>query len=173
MMLAACAKKETRARLLSEEEYRKLAQPGPAIGRAEFVSPVQLLPDPARYSGHRVVLAGIWTSGFEHSFLNLENAAQDFWIWVDADWTKIDGPAGDFTRRKEREVRSKPDHNGRLSYRILAEGTFYYRDSDLTNGPRGFGHMSISPGYFLIDRLFQFDPVAEEQMRSPVPTPGK
>lgn len=172
-MLAACAKKETRAMLRSEEEYRKLDQPGPAVGRADFVSPVQLLPDPSRYSGQRVILAGIWSSGFEHSFLNLENAAQDFWIWVDADWAKIDGPAGDFTHRKEKEEKAKPDQNGHVSYRILAEGTFYYREPKFPDGPLGFGHMSVSPGYFLMDRLFQFDPVEEEPNQPAQPTRGK
>lgn len=160
--VTACAKKEKRAQLLSDEEYRQLAQPGAAAGRAEFVSPVELLPYPENYNGRRIILAGVWSSGFEHSHLNLENAAQDFWIWVEADWPKIDGPMGDFTRRKERANMAKPDHNGHVSYRIVAEGTFYYRNSKLTNGPPGFGHMSVSPGYFLIDRLFQFDPLDSE-----------
>jgi hypothetical protein len=162
VMLTACAKKETRAKLHSDEEYRKLEQPGPAAGRAELVSPVELLPDPAKFSGRRVVLAGIWSAGFEHSLLNLENSAQDFWIWVDADWAKIDGPAGDFAHSKEKKEKAKPDHNGHVSYRILAEGTFYYREPKFPDGPLGFGHMSISPGYFIIDRLFRFDPVDEE-----------
>lgn len=169
--IVACAKKENRAQLRSDEEYRKLDQPGPAAGRrAEFVSPVALLPDPAKYSGKRVILEGVWSSGFEHSNLDLENSAQDFRIWVDVDWSKVDGPMGDFSRRKEREEKgetAKADRHGYVAQHIVAEGTFYYRKASIEDGVPGFGHMSGSPGYFLIDRLFQYDP--EERNAQPTP----
>lgn len=148
-IITACAKKERRTQM-SEEAFLKLLQPGPAAGRAEFVSPVDLIPDPVKYHGRRVILSGVWTYGFEHSQLDLENSAQDFWIWVDADWSVIDQPGGDFSHRKEddREVRS--DKNGYVAHRTVAEGTFYYRKVDLRAGMPGFGHMGVSNGYFLI-----------------------
>jgi hypothetical protein len=157
LSFTACVKKEE-SMAVSQEELSKLALPGPAVGRIEYVSPVAIIPDPARYHGKRVILSGIWTTGFEHSVLDLENSAQEFTIWVDADWSKIDAPMGDFSHRKEREDEAKPDQNGLISHHIVAEGTFYYRKADLKAGISGFGHMSVSDGYFLIDRLFQFDP---------------
>lgn len=142
---------------LSDEELSKLTQPGPAYGRAEFVSPVSIIPDPSKYHGKRVILAGIWTAGFEHSMLDLENNAQDFGIWVDADWSKIDQPMGDFSRQRDKEVATL-DQNGHVAHHIVAEGTFYYRKAHLAGGIPGFGHMGVSDAYFLIDRLFRFDP---------------
>ena len=68
--LTACAKKESNVRLY-EQEQLMLAQPGPVSGRAEAVTPVALIREPGKYSGKRVIMAGIWTSGFEHSFLDL------------------------------------------------------------------------------------------------------
>lgn len=169
--LTGCAKKEQRVQL-SEEAFNKLVLPGPAAGRAEFVSPVELIPDPAKYHGKRVILSGIWTAGFEHSMLDLENTAQDFWIWVDADWSKIDQPLGDFSRRKEDEGEETFDKNGYLAHRIVAEGTFYYRKADLKAGIYGFGHMSVSDGYFLIDRLFEFERYEKKKPnQAPEPKP--
>lgn len=161
-IITACAKKERRAQM-SEEAFLKLVQPGPAAGRAEFVSPVDLIPDPAKYHGRRVILSGVWTIGFEHSQLDLENSAQDFWIWVDADWSAIDQPGGDFSRRKDDDREVEFDKNGYVAHRIVAEGTFYYRKVDLRAGRSGFGHMGVSNGYFLIDRLLQFEPYERKE----------
>jgi len=96
----ACAKRIPNANLAQQEDL-KLAPPGPAPGRAEFVTPVAIIPDPSKYHSKRIILAGIWKTGFEHSLLDLENSAQDFGIWVDADWRKIDQPMGDFSLRGE------------------------------------------------------------------------
>src|SRR5215212_3932248 len=142
--LTSCSPKKDHGRL-SDEEFLKLAQPGPAPGRAEFVSPVELISHPTTFHGKRVVLSGIWTVGFEHSMLEFEDQPQKFWIWVDLDWSKIDGPMGDFTRRKEASRTGSHDF---ISHRVVAEGTFYYREIGSNTSVPGFGHMSVSPGYF-------------------------
>jgi hypothetical protein len=160
-IFGGCSKKESQTHL-SDEEFLRLVQPGPAPGRAEFVSPVALIPDPARYHGKRIILSGIWRTGFELSVLDLENKAQGFWIWVDADWKRIDETNGDLSSRKERGDEAKPDSNGHTSHRILAEGSFYFRKQDSKTSAPGFGHMNASEGYFLIDRLFRFAPYENE-----------
>ena len=143
-----------------EEEYRKMV--APVAGRAEFVSAVALITDPSKYNGRRVILSGIWTVGFEDSLLDLENSAQNFWIWVEPDWDKINEPMGDFSHRKEREEETKRAQSGHWSFRIVAEGTFRYKKFDPNGMITGFGHMGCSDGFFLFDRLFEFEECQNE-----------
>jgi hypothetical protein len=154
--------------LAHEEEYRKMTEA--ATGRAEFVVPSELVSALAKYDSKRVILAGIWSQGFEHSSLRFEGVAQDFWIWVDVDRSKIDGPMGDFSGRKKQEDDPKRDQNGHLSYRIVAEGTFHFHRRD-RGALFGYGHMGVAEGYFLVDRLFEFEWTEKEPNQTPEPTP--
>ena len=140
--------------LAQDAEYRKATEA--AGGRAEFVAAAELVSAPAKYDGRRVILEGTWSSGFEHSSLRFEGIAQNFWIWVDVDWSKVDAPKGDFSARKKNEDAPKPDQNGHVSRRITAEGTFHYRHRD-KGALFGYGHMGVAEGYFLIDRMFEFE----------------
>ena len=139
----------------AEAAFRK--KTAPAEGRAEFVSSAALMSDPAKYDGQRVILSGIWIVGFETSNLEIQNKNQNPDIWVEADWNKIDEPMGDFSRRKEMENPLKLDQNGFMSFQIVAEGTFHYRRRDAAQPLSGFGHMGVAEGFFLIDRLFEWN----------------
>ena len=152
----------TKRSLAQDEEYRKATKV--ADGRAEFVTAANLVSAPAKYDGKRVILEGIWSSGFEHSSLRFDGIQQNFWIWVDADWSKVDAPKGDFSPRNKNEDTPKPDQNGHVSRRITAEGTFHYRHRD-GDSLFGYGHMGVAEGHFLIDRLFEFEWIEENPTR--------
>ena len=135
------------------EEYRKMIEA--AEGRTEFVSATDLMASPSKYDGKRIILAGVWSQGFELSSLGFQGVAQVFAIWVTADWSKIDSPMGDFSNRKKNKEEPKPYQKWGGSYYIVAEGTFHYRRHD-KDTLSGYGHMGFSEGYFLIDRLFEW-----------------
>jgi hypothetical protein len=153
--------------LAHEEKFRKMTEA--AVGRAEYVAPSDLVSSPATYDGKRVILAGIWSQGFEHSLLRFEGVAQDFWIWVDLDQSKVDGLMGDFSNRKKREDGPERDQNGHVSHSIVAEGTFHFHRRDRET-LFGYGHMGVAEGYFLIDRLLEFEWTEKEPNQSPEPT---
>jgi hypothetical protein len=147
-------------RLRTKEE--KALRYAPAQGRIEFVPGSDLISDPTKYNGRRVILSGVWYTGFELSNLTLDADAGALDIWVDVNWDKIGEPLGDFSRRKETKE-EKFDDNGRILRRIVAEGTFFYRKPPYENGLPGFGHMGASNALFLIDRLYQWESLSEKE----------
>jgi hypothetical protein len=42
-------------------------------------------------------------------------------------------------------------------WRIIAEGTFFYQEN------AGFGHLGGSKGFFLVDRIYQREPINEKE----------
>jgi hypothetical protein len=152
---------------LEEDRWQKDAAHVP--GRAPFVTAVDLITDPERYNGTRVILSGVWKVGFEDSSLDLENAAQYFWIWVEPDWLRIDEPLGDLSRRTQNEHQTR-GNQGSILFRIVAEGSFKFRKNSIPRELDGFGHMGVFEGLFIIDRLFQFEvlnPVEPNPMAGP------
>ncbi|MBK9989232.1 MAG: hypothetical protein IPP19_00470 [Verrucomicrobia bacterium] len=137
-------------------------QPIPAPGRIEYVTGPALTSDPTRYNGKRVILSGVWYTGFELSHLAMNTDTEVLDIWVDVNWDKIVEPMGDFSRRNENKEEYF-DSNGRILRRIVAEGTFFYRKPPYENGLLGFGHMGASNALFLIDRLYQWESLSEKE----------
>jgi len=151
-------------------DEEKALRYAPAPGRIEFVSLDALFLDPQKHNGKRLLLAGIWSTGFECSFLDRENDTDNFGIWVNIDGDKVNEPMGDFSRRNE-STEEKSDVIENTSFRIVAEGTFFYSEK------AGFGHLGGSKGLFLIDRLYRFEPItkkdAKEQPTEPTPVAGR
>lgn len=127
-------------------------------GRAAPVSVVKLISEPQSYHGKRVILSGIWTfSAFsEQSSLSLENNAQNFTIFVQPDWWRIEEEFGDFSRRA---THSRPAHQFRdeVRVRITGKGTFGFADGSVTP-PAVLGYSwGYEGGLFLLDRLFEYE----------------
>lgn len=138
-----------------------LTRPTQAPGRIEYVTEAALIATPEKYTGKRVILSGIWKTGFEISKLELGDGATPFKIWVEANWQKIDEPMGDLSNvNKSREeklfTRSLAEH------RVIAEGTFYGRTSSKEDVELGFGHLANYDGLFYIDRLYQYEATLEK-----------
>ena len=132
-------------------------------GRAEFVEAAQLLASPERYSGRRIILAGIWRSGFERESLDLENPQQTFGIWVELDDAKIKEKYGNLSHLVQLPPSNLVDQDGSIVSRVVAEGSFFYRRFDAKKREDGFGHMGVSEGLFLIDRILVSESVGKDQ----------
>lgn len=132
--------------------------PKAAAGRAAWVSPIEIIPNPKRFHGQRVILSGVWSSGFEFSRLDLENDAQNYQIWVEIDEAKIDESMGDLSDRLDRFGLIRESHDD-SEIRITAEGTFYFRQTKGEGSMAGYGHRGASDAYFLVDRIFKYEPL--------------
>lgn len=143
----------------------------PAPGRIESISLAAIFREPTKHNGKRLLLAGIWSTGFECSFLDRgENDTENFGIWVDVDWDRVSEPMGDLSRMKENtDEKSGVIENAPV--RIVAEGTFFYSEK------AGFGHLGGSKGLFLIDRLYRYETTngkdPKEKPSEPTPIAGR
>ncbi len=140
----------------------------PVPGRAEYVEAERLLASPATYSGRRIILSGVWSSGFECENLDLESAKQTFGIWVELDDAKIKEKYGNLSRPAQVPSSEIVDQYGRIVSRVVAEGSFFYRRFDQKKGLNGFGHLGASEGLFLIDRILVSEFVGKDQASTPL-----
>ncbi len=147
------AAKMERSEADAAAEYRRLTEP--AAGRSAVVSAAALLANPEKFSGKRVIISGILRHSFEGSWLDLEHPAQAFSISLSFDWQKIDEPMGDLSRRK-----ASDEPGGMPPVRIVAEGTFHFRAPESPSTQPRYVLMS-GPGYFIVDRLFRYEPLKE------------
>jgi len=133
-----------------QAEEEKTNRFDPALGRIEYVPPSELVLSPEKYAGKRVILAGIRSSGFEHSALRFDIEMQGLRIWVDEISSALREPYGDLSTSR---------HFGPAFYadKIVAEGTFFYEKKG------GFGHLGGSNALFLIDRIYQSEPLSENE----------
>ena len=148
------ADKKARSTAESEKIYFESYIPAP--GRAEFVPGYELLAEPQSYSGKRVILEGILRQGFEVSSFSPVSGSAGLRIWTEINWPLIEKPMGDFS-----QLRKNLDYTRYYQiHRVIAEGTFRFQEE--TSGFRGFGHLGGSNALFVIDRIFEFDPVEDD-----------
>ena len=124
-----------------------------------MVSIVDFVFYPEKYDKKRIVLTGVWHSGWEWSYLDVENSAQDFKIWVTLETAELakESPA-------LLEKLNGQDLAG-VPFRICAEGSFFFRKFDTTNSA-AFGHLGRYEACFIVDRLFELERIPD---KSPSP----